>query len=97
MLRCVHPELGDRPIVFQRSDDEEEEQRGEEERHGEEAENVGEGSNEEEDESEEEEDESEEAEVERVTRQTWRSHMIAPPIVPAREEDRVLIKPLDDR
>jgi hypothetical protein len=84
MLRCVHPELGDRPIAFQRSNDEEEEQRGEE------AENVGEGSNEEE-------DESEEAEVERVMRQTWRSHMVAPPIVPAREKDRVLIKPLDDR
>jgi hypothetical protein len=43
MLRCVHPELEDCPIVFQRSDDEEEGQHGEEEQCGEEVENVGEG------------------------------------------------------
>jgi hypothetical protein len=85
MLMCVHSELKDHPITFQRSDDEEE-QRGEEEWHCEEAENVGEGPNEE-----------EEAEVERVMRQTQRSHVVAPPITPAREEDRVLIKPRDDR
>jgi hypothetical protein len=90
MLRSVHPKLRDHPIAFQRSDNEEEE-RGEEERRGEEAENVKEGHNEEEDESE------EEAEVEHVMRQTQRSHVIAPPIAPAREEDRVLIKPLGDR
>jgi hypothetical protein len=30
-------------------------------------------------------------------RQTQRSHMVAPPIAPAREEDRVLISPLDDK
>jgi hypothetical protein len=40
---CVHPEREDHPIMFQRSDDEEEEQRGEEERCGKEAENVREG------------------------------------------------------
>jgi hypothetical protein len=51
MLRCVHSELGDHPIAFQRSDDEEEQQRGEE-WHGEETENVGEGPNEKKDESE---------------------------------------------
>jgi hypothetical protein len=79
MLRCVHIELKDRLIAFQRSDDEEEEERGEEERPNEE-------------------DENEDAvEVERVMRQTWRSHMVAPPIAPAHEEDRVLIKPLGDR
>jgi hypothetical protein len=39
----------------------------------------------------------EEAELERVPRQTRRSHMVPPPIVPAREEDRVLIRPLGDR
>jgi hypothetical protein len=50
-------------------------------------ETVGEGSNEQ---------EGEEAELERVPRQTQRSHVVAPPIVPAREEDRVLIRPLRD-
>jgi nitrate reductase cytochrome c-type subunit len=88
-LRCVHSELIDHPIVFQRSDDEEDEQRGEEEWRGEEAQNVGEGANEEEDESEEDEAEEngseEEAEVERVMRQTQRSHVVAPPIVPHRK------------
>jgi hypothetical protein len=64
----------------------EEEQHGEEEQCGEEAENVGEGPNEE-----------EEAELERVPRQTRRSHLVTPPIAPAREEDRVLIRPVDDR
>jgi hypothetical protein len=59
--------------------------RGEKVRHGEEVENVGEGPNE------------EEVELERVPRQTQRSHVVAPPIVPAREEDRVLIRPLGDR
>jgi hypothetical protein len=39
MLRCVHIELKDRLIAFQRSDDEEEEERGEEERPNEEDEN----------------------------------------------------------
>jgi hypothetical protein len=98
MLRCVHPKLDDRAITFQRSDDEEEEeQHGEEERRGEEAENVGEGPNKEEDEGEEEVESEEEAEVERVMRQTRRSHVVAPPIALAREEDRVLLKPLDDR
>jgi hypothetical protein len=77
--------------MFQRSDDEEEEECGEAERCGKEAENVGEGPNEEE------EDESEEAEVECVTTQTQWSHMVASPIAPAREENRVLIKPLGDR
>jgi hypothetical protein len=64
----------------------EEEQHGEEEQCGEEAENVGEGPNEE-----------EEAELERVLRQTRRSHLVTPPIASAREEDRVLIRPVDDR
>jgi hypothetical protein len=41
-------------------------------------------------------EEEEEAELERLPRQT-RSHMVAPPIVPAQEEDRVLIRPLGDR
>jgi hypothetical protein len=36
--------------------------------------------------------EEEEAELEHVSRQTRRSHMVAPPPVPAREEDRVLIR-----
>jgi hypothetical protein len=49
-------------------------------------ENVGEGPNEE-----------EEAELERVLRQTQRSHMVAPPITPAWVEDMILIKPLGDR
>jgi hypothetical protein len=89
LLRCVHPELDDHAITFQRFDDEEEEQRGEEERHGEEVKNVGEGLNEEEVESEEE----AEVEVEHVTGQTQRSHMVTPPIEPAREEDMVLLKP----
>jgi hypothetical protein len=80
MLRCAHGEEEQRPITFQRSDDEKEDQRGEE------AENVGEGPNEE-----------EKAELERVPRQTQRSHVVAPPIVPAREEDRILIKPLGDK
>jgi hypothetical protein len=91
MLRCVHPELRDRPIAFQRSDDEEEERCGEEEQCGEEAENVGEGPNEEED------DNKEQAKLEHVTRQTPRSHVVAPPIAPAQEEDRVLIKALGYR
>jgi hypothetical protein len=85
MLRCVPGEEGWHSIAFQRFDDEEEEERGEEQ-HGEEAENVGEGPNEE-----------EEVELESVPRQTQRSHVVAPPIVPAREEDRVLIRPLGDR
>jgi hypothetical protein len=93
MLRCARDEQ--RSIAFQRSDDEEEEERGEdeergeEERRGEEAENVGDGPNVEE--------EGEEAELEHVPRLTRRSHMIAPPIAPAREEDRVPIRPLGDR
>jgi hypothetical protein len=45
-----------------------------------------------------EQDESEEeAEVEPMTRQTWRSHVVALLIAPAREEDRVLIKPQGER
>jgi hypothetical protein len=32
-----------------------------------------------------------------VMTQTQRSHMVASPIAPAREENRVLIKPLGDR
>jgi hypothetical protein len=47
MFRCACGEEPG-PITFQRSDDEEEEQRGEEERCGEVAENVGERPNEEE-------------------------------------------------
>jgi hypothetical protein len=81
MLRCACGEEEQRLIAFQRSDDEEE--------RGEEAENVGEGPNEDEDE--------EEAKLEHVPRQTWRSHEVAPPIAPAWEEDRVLIRPLGDR
>jgi hypothetical protein len=54
-------------------------------------ENVGEGSNEEEEEG------KEEAELECVLRQTQRSHVVAHPIVPAWEEDRVLIRPLNNR
>jgi hypothetical protein len=42
-------------------------------------------------------EEEEEAELEDVPRQTQRSHMVAPPIAPARQEDRVLIRPLGDR
>jgi hypothetical protein len=76
MLRYVRGEEQQRPIAFQRSEDEEEEERGEEEGRGEEAENVGEGSNEE-----------EEAKLEHVPRQTQRSHVVAPPIAPAQEED----------
>jgi hypothetical protein len=94
----VHLKLGDRAIAFQRSDDEEkEEQYSEEERRGEEAENVVEGPNKEEDEGDEEVESEEEAEVERVTRQTRRRHVVAPPIAPAREEDRFLLKPMGDR
>jgi hypothetical protein len=32
-----------------------------------------------------------------VTKQTQMSHVVAPPIAPTWEEDRVLIKPLGDR
>jgi hypothetical protein len=32
-----------------------------------------------------------------VARQARRSHVVAPPIAPTREEDRVLIRPLGDR
>jgi hypothetical protein len=39
----------------------------------------------------------EEAELEHVPRQTRRSHVVAPPIAPAQEDDRVLIRPLGDR
>jgi hypothetical protein len=42
-------------------------------------------------------EEEEEAEFERLSRQTQRSHVVAPPITPAWEEDRVLIRPLGDR
>jgi hypothetical protein len=84
MLRCACDEE-QRSITFQRSDDEEEEQRGEEERHDEEAKNVGE------------EEEAEEAELKHVLRKTRRSYMVARPIAPAWEEDRVLIRPLGDR
>jgi hypothetical protein len=42
-------------------------------------------------------EEEEEAEFERLPRQTQRSHVVAPPITPAWEEDRVLIRPLGDR
>jgi hypothetical protein len=63
---------------------------------GVEVENVGEESNEEEDEGEEDGSE-EEAEVGHVMRQTRRNHVVAPPIAPAPEDDRVLIKPLGDK
>jgi hypothetical protein len=89
MLRCGHGEEEQCPVTFQRSDDEEE--HGEEEQHGDEVENVGEGPIEEEDEG------QEEAELECVSRQTRRSHMVAPPIAHAREVDRVLIRTLGDR
>jgi hypothetical protein len=59
----------------------EEEERGEEEQHGEKEQHG----------------EEEEDELERVPRQTRRSHVVAPPIVPAWEGDRVLIKPLGDK
>jgi hypothetical protein len=36
--------------------------------------------------------EEEEAELERVPRQTQRRHVVAPPVAPAQEEDRVLIR-----
>jgi uncharacterized protein YdaT len=81
MLRCAHGEDEQCPIAFKRSND------GEEERRGEEVKNVGEGPNEEE----------EEAELEHVSKQSWRSHMVAPPIAPTWEEVWVLIKPLGDR
>jgi hypothetical protein len=82
MLRCARGKKKQHSIAFQRSDDEEEEeQRGEEE-------NVGEGPNKKE--------EGEEDELERVLRQTQRSHMVAPPIPSTREEDRVLVWPLCD-
>jgi hypothetical protein len=60
MLRCACDEEEQCSIAFQRSNDEEDEQRGDEEQHSEEAENVGEGPNVEE----------EEAELEHVPRQT---------------------------
>jgi hypothetical protein len=41
--------------------------------------------------------EEEDAELECALRQTWRSHVVSPPIAPEREEDRVLIRPLGDR
>jgi hypothetical protein len=84
MLRCACDEE-QHSIAFQRSINEDEEQRCEEERRGEEAEDVGE------------EEEGEEADLERVPRQTQRSHVVAPPIATAREEDRVLIRALGDR
>jgi hypothetical protein len=59
----------------------EEEERGEEEQRGEKEQHG----------------EEEEDELERVPRQTRRSHVVAPPIVPAWEGDRVLIKPLGDK
>jgi hypothetical protein len=37
-----------------------------------------------------------EDELEFVRRQTRRSHVVAPPIVPAQEGERVLIKPFGD-
>jgi hypothetical protein len=46
---------------------------------------------------EEEHGEEEDAELECALRQTWRSHVVSPPIAPEREEDRVLIRPLGDR
>jgi hypothetical protein len=76
--------------VFQGSDNEEDDQCGEEEERGEEAENVEEA----EDENEEDDDNEEQAELERVTRHTRRSPMVAPPTTPAQEEEKVLIKAL---
>jgi hypothetical protein len=60
---------------------EEEEQRGKEEQGGEE-ERCG---------------EEEEVELEHLSRQTRMSHVVAPPIAPAREEYRVLIMLMGDR
>jgi hypothetical protein len=39
----------------------------------------------------------EEAELERVPTQTHMSHVVASPIAPTREDDRVLIRSLGDR
>jgi hypothetical protein len=44
----------------------------------------------------EEEEHIEEATLERVLRQTRRSHVVSPLPVPTREEDRVLIRPVGD-
>jgi hypothetical protein len=44
----------------------------------------------------EEEEHVEEATLERVLRQTRRSHVVSPLLVPTREEDRVLIRPVGD-
>jgi hypothetical protein len=63
-------------------EEEEEQQRGKEEQGGEE-ERRGE--------------EEEEVELEHLSRQTRMSHVVAPPIAPAREEYRVLIMLLGDR
>ena len=103
LLRCLEPKLTDRPIAFQRSDDEEDERREDEiennNEHGEEeVENNDErgeqNENNEDDDSGEDEDGNE---VAVVRRQIRRSHVVAPPSVPVREEDKVLIKPLGDR
>jgi hypothetical protein len=40
--------------------------------------------------------EEEEADLEHVPRQTRRSHVVSPPPMPSREEDRVLIRPVGD-
>jgi hypothetical protein len=53
--------------------------------------------NEEQDENDEDNDNEEQDELKRMMRQTRRSHVVASPIVPAREDDRVLMKPLGDK
>jgi hypothetical protein len=82
MLRCVDGEEEEEQCGEEEKQQHvEEEQAGEQEWHREEERG----------------EEEEEAELEDVPRQTRRSHMVAPPIAPARQEDRVLIRPLGDR
>jgi hypothetical protein len=53
--------------------------------------------NEEQDENDEDNDNEEQDELKRMMRQTRRSHVVASPIVPAWEDDMVLMKPLGDK
>ena len=108
LMRCLHPELQDTPIALQRSDDEDEEyeggeggqedeggqddEGGEEEESGQEKED--EGGEEEDDEDSLGGDSTRSSEFMRL--RLRKSHVVCPPSIPTRPDDRVPIIPTGD-
>jgi len=97
LMRCLHPELQDTPIALQRSDDEDEEYEGGEGGEEEEGGQEDEGGEEEEEEDDEDSLGGDSARSSEFMRLRLRkSHVVCPPSIPTRPDDRVLIIPTGD-